>query len=240
MDTSDLQLLALQVEALFTHDTAGRIVAINDPDGGPAPRFFLGRTRSGNLWRIRHDLPETTAVQLDTLAAAEPVRDDLRTDPHHMMAFLEVLRADREIQSIVSGPAYRFPDALPVMPAAVTRITGSNLHLLAHLQQMGWDLGILAGQLERWEPMVGLAEGDAAVSLCSSARLTERAAEAGVQTLEAYRGRGYAPAVVTAWAHAIRASGRVPLYSTSWENLASQAVAGKLGLVQYGTDLSLW
>ncbi|HZS91689.1 MAG TPA: GNAT family N-acetyltransferase, partial [Chloroflexota bacterium] len=46
-------------------------------------------------------------------------------------------------------------------------------------------------------------------------------------------------AVVAGWARAIRASGRIPLYSTSWDNHASQAVARKLGLVQYGTDLSL-
>jgi len=86
---------------------------------------------------------------------------------------------------------------------------------------------------------MAVVEDDEAVSLCFSARLTERAAEAGVQTLEAYRGRGYAPAAVIAWAHAIRATGQIPLYSTSWDNRASQAVARKLGLVQYGVDLSL-
>ncbi len=62
---------------------------------------------------------------------------------------------------------------------------------------------------------------------------------AGIETLEAYRGRGYATAVVAGWAYAIRATDRIPLYSTSWDNLASQAVAHRLGLVQYGTDLSL-
>ena len=45
--------------------------------------------------------------------------------------------------------------------------------------------------------------------------------------------------VVAAWAHAIRAEGRTPLYSTSWDNAASQGVARKLGLVIYGTDFSL-
>ena len=70
------------------------------------------------------------------------------------------------------------------------------------------------------------------MSLGFSARLSERVAEAGVNTLEAYRGRGYAPTVVAAWAHAIRATGRIPLYSTSWDNHASRTVARKLGLVQ--------
>ncbi len=245
MDLSELHFLDLQVDALFTHDPAGRIVAINEPGGGPAPRFFLGRTRTGNLWRVRHDLPEATARQLDALAAAEPVQDDLHAEPQNMAAFLGALRADQDIQSVYSGPAYRFPDGLPapagLTPAAgVTRITRANLHLLRLLQRMGWDLEALAGgELEGWEPMVAVVADDAAVSLCFSARLTDRAAEAGVQTLEAYRGRGYAPAVVAGWAHAIRATGRIPLYGTSWDNRASQAVARKLGLVQYGVDLSL-
>ena len=99
---------------------------------------------------------------------------------------------------------------------------------------------LAAGELAAAEPMLALVEDGAAVSLCFSARLTERVAEAGVNTLEGYRGRGYAPTVVTAWAQAIRATGRVPLYSTSWDNAASRAVARKLGLIQYGADLSLW
>ncbi|MGH2617528.1 MAG: GNAT family N-acetyltransferase, partial [Thermomicrobiales bacterium] len=41
------------------------------------------------------------------------------------------------------------------------------------------------------------------------------------------------------WAQAVRQEGRIPLYSTSWENLASQAVARKLGLVLYGVDLDI-
>ena len=48
----------------------------------------------------------------------------------------------------------------------------------------------------------------------------------------------HAAAVVAAWAAAVRASGRLPLYSTSWDNVASQGVARKLGLVLYGADLS--
>jgi hypothetical protein len=36
--------MRLHVEALFTCDAAGRFIAVNEPAGAVAPRFFLGRT----------------------------------------------------------------------------------------------------------------------------------------------------------------------------------------------------
>jgi len=154
-----------------------------------------------------------------------------------MAAFLQTLGADQAVRVEESGPAYRFPGSLAAAAAHPARITRANLGLL---RRMDWSMEALTRNFEAWEPMCAAVEGDAAVSLCFSARLTARAAEAGVETLEDFRGRGLATAVVAAWARAVRAGGREPLYSTSWDNRASQAVARKLGLVRYGADLSLW
>jgi predicted GNAT family acetyltransferase len=68
-------------------------------------------------------------------------------------------------------------------------------------------------------------------------RRTARAHEAGVETHPAFRGRGFAVRAVAAWARAVRATGVLPLYSTSWENHGSRGVARRLGLVQLGSDL---
>ena len=77
------------------------------------------------------------------------------------------------------------------------------------------------------------------VSACFSSRTSAGASEAGVETLPEFRRRGYASAVTAAWARHVRAAGRVPLYSTSWDNLASQHVARRLGLLLYGADLHI-
>jgi RimJ/RimL family protein N-acetyltransferase len=232
---SDLQLLDLQIDALFTHDAAGRIAFVNEPGGDRAPRFFFGRTREGNRWRVRDDLPAALARQLNDLAADEPVHDDLRAEPRHLAAFREALGAIGEVRSSYTGPACRFPEALPTL-AATTQLAYADLHLLG---RMGWNINAEATGFAAREPYLAIVADGAVVSVCFCARLTGRAAEAGLETMTEYRGRGYGPAVVVAWAQDIRATGRIPLYSTSWDNLASQAVARKLGLVQYATDLSL-
>ena len=88
--------------------------------------------------------------------------------------------------------------------------------------------------------MLALAEDGYAVSICFCARLAATVAEAGVETAEPFRGRGFAPRVTAAWASAIRKSGRLPLYSTSWANTSSLAVAHKLRLTVCASDWNVW
>jgi len=78
------------------------------------------------------------------------------------------------------------------------------------------------------------------VALCRSARGAPGAAvEAGVETAPAWRGRGHGAAALAGWAERVRRSGRVPLFSTTWENVAARALARRLGLRLYGEDLHL-
>ncbi|MDQ5850932.1 MAG: hypothetical protein M3380_02455 [Chloroflexota bacterium] len=89
------------------------------------------------------------------------------------------------------------------------------------------------------QPWAVVLEDGGAVAFCFSSRLTARAASAGLETLEAYRRRGHGTAVVAGWAAAVQRLGRVPLYGTSWDNVASQGVARKLGLVCFGAGFSI-
>ena len=232
---ADHELMDIEIDALFTHTSAGRIIADNEPGGEPAPRFFFARTRDATCWRVRHDVSEGIARKLEVLAMAETVRADLEALPVHLDAMLEVLRPAGEPTIGHCGPTYRFPDKIRV-PTNVTRITRANLHLLRSIVP---DMDDLTREFERGEPSTAMVVDGVAVATCWSSRLTNRAAEAGVVTLDAYRGRGYASAVTAAWARAVRGGGRIPFYSTSWDNLASQAVARKLGLIHYGATVNL-
>jgi hypothetical protein len=231
---SHLHLIEIQARTLFNHNAQGRILTINEPDGDIAPRFFLGRTTNGNLWRFRHDLPEVLVAELSALAEREPIPQDLRQPPRYLEAYQRVLAAHAPTRIAEHGPAYRFPEVIP-SPKCIetTHMTLANASLLQ--SPFEWLIPGLANM----PPVFGVVQDGRAVSVCFSSRILSMADEAGVNTLEAYRGRGFAAAAVAGWANVIRGLGRIPLYSTSWGNLASQAVARKLGLVMYGDDLSL-
>ena len=97
----------------------------------------------------------------------------------------------------------------------------------------------LAQEISDVLPCAAVIQNGQAVTICRSVRISNEAAEAGLETLSVYRGRGYAGLAVMAWARAVRKEGRMPLYSTSWDNIASQQVAKKLGLRWYGVNFSV-
>ena len=63
--------------------------------------------------------------------------------------------------------------------------------------------------------------------------------EAGIEVVEGYCGAGFAKDCTRAWAREMRKRDLIPLWSTTWENEASQAIAARLGFEMYGTDWHL-
>lgn len=229
---TDLELLDRQADTLFRHDGAGRLRCVNEPGEPEAPRFFLGRTTVGNVWRFRYDLPAEVVGALEALARLEPVPHALEPDVTYFAALRDVLGNHQPVRQVWSGPAYRFPERLEAAPDTV-RVTDGNDEVLTD------SFPGLRANLSACEPCVAVVRGGQAVAVCCSARTSAGAAEAGLETLEGFRGRGYAAAVVSGWAAAVREGGKTPLYSTAWDNDASRGVARRLGLVLYGTDLSI-
>ena len=231
------ELVEMQVAALFTHDAAGRIVMTNEPAATRAPRFFLARSAERTVWRVRDDLPHDLAAALARLARAEPLTADQSPEPACAAEVRRLLAAHSPVVAAGGGPAYVFPDAMPdaepVATAEVRLLTPDDLD--ATRETFPWMEEELAGRA----PCAAAIVEERAVAVCFCARRSARAAEAGVETLESHRRRGYAAAVTSAWGEAVRREGLVPLYSTSWENLASQGVARRLGLIRYGADWSV-
>jgi ribosomal protein S18 acetylase RimI-like enzyme len=226
----DRELLRMQIDTLFTHDPNGRMVSVNEPGGKDAPRFFLGKTTGGNEWRFRHDVDDQLRGELELLCAAEP--GDGADAPRDSTRFEEVLSRFAPVQRIWAGPAYWFPSELPAASGAV-RITKENRDLLRpHLEEWLGDVGFR-------DLMFAIVVGGRAVSICCSVRASSVAHEVGVETAPEFRGRGFAKQVVGTWATAVRKLCRIPLYSTSWDNTASQALARSLRLRSYGSDLHI-
>jgi hypothetical protein len=237
---SDLQLINMQVAALFVCDTDGRLRYIGEPgyeesELDPAPRFWMGRTLEGNLWRFRHDLPADLVRELEQVCRSEPLAANLAEPPLTATTIRSALRAHAPIVYEERGPAYWIPDTAHVPGVEVVIVSETNAHLLE--ANFPWKRTSPSGA--ETGPLAAVAVGGAAVSICYCARLTAEAAEAGVETVEGARGRGYASAVVARWASAARQRGLAPLYSTSWANLASQGVARKLGMLRYAEDWSI-
>jgi len=231
---SDRQLMAIEIETLYRCNADGRLHCVNEPGDPPAPRFFLGRTLEGNEWRFHENLPTAIVAQLEPLCQAEPIATDLAQPSRNYTAIKAVLAAQAPIESEYRGPAYWLP-AREQPPSNAVLITDANAALLQPL--FPWLRN--PDSYRAFGPVAVVVEQEQAVTICFCCRMPGQATEAGLETYEAYRGKGYAAAAVALWSTAVRQQGWLPLYSTSWENLASQAVARKLGAILYGEDWSV-
>lgn len=228
------ELMAIRADTLFTYDARGRMLQSNEPRVAtrrPAPRLFLGWMRDGFVMRLGATLSDEPARRVEAIVDRLPPPGDLATPPAATAGLRAALERQAPITGESAGPAYRFPDESAQSNEAVL-LTPENVSLAR--ETFPW----LLDELADWWPCFAVVREGAAVSVCFSARMSARAAEAGVETLPDFRGHGFAGAVTAAWGVTIRArpSGRIPFYSTGWDNLASQSVARRLGLIQFGAD----
>ncbi|HEU4322763.1 MAG TPA: GNAT family N-acetyltransferase [Roseiflexaceae bacterium] len=234
---SNQQLIDIHINTLYLCDADGRLRFVREPGEPYAPgRFAMVRTSTGNSWRFRHDLPAPLVGQLDALCRAEPLPADLRPEPLAAARIRAALAEHAPVDDEYRGPAYWIPASDAAPPAEAVLIDRRDAAVLeAHFP---WRARLLR-EVDDPGPIAAVVVDGTAVAVCSCARLSPAAAEAGVDTHESARRQGFASAVVARWAAAVRARGLLPMYSTSWDNLASQSVARRLGMVLYGEDWSL-
>ena len=228
-----LALADLHLDLLYGRDSDGLMTGSRDP-AVAAPLFHLVRTTAGNRWLLSAALSEDQRAEIEEALVAEPVVGDLA----EMEGRPPVLRGLGPLLDSVGmslkeyrGPAFVFPKALPQIAGDVELLP--NPSGARTVPELAWVRSATAAE----QPLAVAHDAAASViAVCHSARSTAEAAEAGVETAPAYRGRGLAGAVVVAWAVAVRAEGRLPFYGTQWSNHASRAIARKLGLVAFSED----
>jgi GNAT superfamily N-acetyltransferase len=222
--TIDQRLLGELAEAMFRSDERGRL------SGDDAPHLHLLRTPETMICRCHADLADEVADMVDKLARRPRGRPSEWANEY--ADCVRTLSSVAQLRALRAGLLYSFPARSEFSSAAVN-ICEDNAELLA-------------GGLDEWRPnvanglpMTAIVANGRAVSICASVKASTAVHCAGVETLPAYRGKGFASQAVAAWAQVVRALSAVPFYGTTFDNYASQRVAKRLGLSLIGSEFSI-
>lgn len=232
MIADDAALLRQHADVLFEMDPLARLVTLNEQEPQPAPNLFLARGREARLVWFRAVVRTTTIERCERAVEELPAWDGRQPDPSAYDALRSALTGAVEITDESGGPAYRFGNRSRARHAGTVIIRDRTADLLE--RHFPYTRSVLASR----SPVVAVIREGVVVAACYCARRRTTACEAGVATAEQFQGRGFAVAVVSAWRDAVEAAGMTPLYSTSWDNVASRRVAEKLGLIAYAETVS--
>jgi GNAT superfamily N-acetyltransferase len=224
-------LVQAHVRALFRTDHDGRLLETNEAKPNQAPRVFLARTAEGTTCRVRHDVGADLAAELRRIADRLPPLPEAVGAPETYDAVRDVVAADAPVSHAWYGPAFVFAGpARPLHPEVVE---------VGEADVFDGEFADFRTDLDQHRPFFAVVRGGSVVAGGFTARLTDREAEAGVQTHPAHRRQGLGVAVVNAWRVATERSGRLALYSTSYDNTGSRGIARALDLDQYAETFSL-
>jgi RimJ/RimL family protein N-acetyltransferase len=243
---TDIELLALDAAASFVLTRGGRILRTNSPASEPPPRLHVARCSGGNVLHLRRDVGESAARALEALVAAEPPLPGPDGTPVHLDDYLQILTAEAPVERWELGLTWTFPERLGYAHPAplIYSDTAEGDRRLRRFDAEGMPAELVALGFadtgEFWSPWCVALDGDEFASIAFAARLGPTAAEAGVATVPAVRGRGFAAASTAGWASHPALSGHTLFYSTSRENRSSQRVAERLGLRFLGATFTIY
>jgi hypothetical protein len=198
-------------------------------DSGPSPISRFNTCWREHFGQYRADLADDLVERLEELRAREPIGRRQAKWPGLDGQYLELLTLHGPVVRVWAGPIFIFSDD---MTADVSTVSINEIN--GHLLRGGFDDWL--ADIGYRQPFCAVVEGNRAVSICASVRITDAVHEAGVETLAGHRRRGHAARAVAGWALPVRSLGATPFYSTSWDNEASQRVAARLHLFPIGED----
>ena len=221
--TPDFSLEKL-VATRFSHDERSRLI-------GRAPALYVVRAPGAVVVRCHARLPDDVAERLRSIASGPRGRP--RDWAGAYGAYLDVLAKVAPIAAMRAGPLYLCPPNLAGSNSGV-RLGPDNAGMLERGGLAEWIPDARDGML-----MMAVVEDGRAVSLCANVHASDAIHHAGVETAPPWRGRGLAGRAVAAWAAQVRSLGAQPVYGTTFDNLASQTVARRLGLTLIGSEFEV-
>jgi GNAT superfamily N-acetyltransferase len=210
-------------ETLFAVDADGRLT-------GGATYLHVVRAPERVTCFCHRDLSDEVAAALREIAGRERGRH--RHWPREYAEYLRVLSPVASVVAVRAGPLYFFRGPAALEPQAVAIGEHNADLLLGGLDE--WRPDVAAGL-----PMFAAIRDGRAVAICATVKATASAHAAGVETLPAYRGQGLAARAVAAWGAAVLSLGATPFYGTTFDNVASQRVARRLGLDLLASEFSV-
>ncbi len=237
-----MSAIDLHVQSMFSFDAHGRIDGTNDWVEHPLAKVHIAFSVDADRPAVRFgqsiDDSERWSARVAELAASNPPPSDQASLIRWRDQLARLLEPLGTFE-INGGPAYA-ADRVPDQPPAGTAlVTPGNTDALDR-NHADWRADV-----PHQQPMAVALLGEHAVAVCATVRKPPAHAgakfgyQAGLETSPNARRRGYAVLAVNAWCHAVAASGFVPVYSTSWDNVASQRVARRCDLRFLGSDISV-
>lgn len=181
-------------------------------------------TDAGAIWSILRGLSGWTCINVDVGVAS---RLGLLMEADMGRAVRRVEDVYHTLDRTVAASVH--PAARPLGRDDLALLEGAP----AEIRAMALGFGSLDGLLPEGVAAGAEVDGGPVALACTTAQ-TERHADVGVITLEGYRGRGLATACAALVSGIIHRSGRVSVWSTGDDNLASLRVARKLGFREAG------
>lgn len=260
-DPEHVRLLALEADAIFglepsSSDNSSHRV-LRDPTlhalliwSSRGVVTALSRTLATQLADDPDGIVSQAAGSIATLARFRlQASSTLAMAPAYLVHLQDALGLPGH--AIAGGPTWIVPDALRATPYSmqglprgvriVTSLRDAERALVTQLprpvtwHEAEWAQLLAAGTNVPWAMAIYEEEKQGeVVCLCHTPARNAQAAEAGVWTRDDWRGQGLAPRTVAAWATTHAPDTTTLFYSAARENAASQAVARKLGLREFG------
>ncbi len=218
----NVTLLRLYLELRCIGLVGDRLVRIDGAEPGAIPRYFVGQLIDGDyVAACHHNLSAAVRTRLATAPPAVALTD------HRLVCAILVAEAPCERAS--AGKQYVIPELHPTDDPDIER-------LLPPPQELLDDYDPSLQSIVARRPAFVIRSAGQVLAYCMAGREKATASETWVRTLPQFRSRGLASRVTAAWAYDVQQQGKVALYGHALDNLASQGVARRLGLMQYLTE----